>query len=127
MPGLKIDSNGKIPMVDVIVGHAQMGEYSLALWDDNESNPVSVGKGDSADDIEDRFRLVPTRDDLAALQDHTLSWVIFIKRLGRGRNQPYSFEIRITQDDEERVSVKKKGRLGSSLEIFDGEWKIELT
>lgn len=123
---IKIDKGGPIPMVEVVIGQAQLGNYSVVLWDENGQNPEPMRDGNSADDVEDVFRVVQTRDEFSELNGHELSFVVWVKTLNRRPGSRYAWSMMVTQGDRTLGELAGSGTMDKAIKHFDGFFKIEL-
>lgn len=126
MTNLRFDRRGGIPKIEVVIGNFQVGDYTFALFDRNDRSVGISGKGTSDDKIQDDFRLVATRDEFAAVDGYTLSWVIWIKARRRGARLRWSYRIKVTQDAELIAEVGDRGGFTRNLHHFDGDFGIQL-
>jgi hypothetical protein len=72
---LKIPAVGSEVWVDVMIGQAQFGQYTVTLYDQNGKNPKEVGSGNNYDTLPDSFKLDTSTPGFA---QRLLGWTITI-------------------------------------------------
>lgn len=72
---LKIPTVNSKVFVDVIIGQAQHGQYTVKLFDSQGYNPKEVGSGNNYDTLPDTFELDNSAPGLAG---RLLGWTITI-------------------------------------------------
>lgn len=72
---LKIPAAGSDVWVDVMIGQAQFGTYTVTLFDHSGKNPQTVGSGNNIDTLPDSFKLNTSSPGLA---NRLLGWTITI-------------------------------------------------
>lgn len=116
---LPLDKTGAAPEIEITIGQAQWGEYTIFLWDAENHHPLQIGAGLNDDNLPDSFRIA---DSAAVLHGRRLSWQIGIAAPKKGRGQRYSLRVRITQDGEpiEGGTIEDTGPLpGGSIFLRD--------
>ena len=93
---LSISKEKGVPEVEVFIGHAHVGKYRLLLLG-GERGTEDVGEGVNVDEIEDKFDIGTSVDDL---DDRILSWEIIIASFGGGPGESYYARVSITQDGD---------------------------
>jgi hypothetical protein len=83
---LKVPSKAKDVWVDVLIGQAQFGLYTVTLYDQNGKNPKSVGSGNNYDTLPDSFDLNPIDNSFA---NCLIGWTITIASPDKPNGQMY--------------------------------------
>lgn len=91
---VRLSKGAGAPEIEIIIGQAQWGSYSIYLWDQNGLNPDVVGTGINVDQIPDKFTV---QKALAALNGAIISWEVSIAAFSSSPGQLYAVTIRITQ------------------------------
>ncbi len=87
---LRIPKVGSKVWVDVVIGQAQFGKYTVELFDDAGKNPQEIGAGNNYDTLPDTFKLNNTSPGLA---NRLLGWVITIASPEKPDGQTYYARI----------------------------------
>lgn len=87
---LKIPAVGSDVWVDVIIGQAQFGKYTVTLYDQSGKNPQRVGCGNNYDTLPDSFKLDTASPGLA---NRLLGWTITIASPENPNGQLYYARI----------------------------------
>lgn len=93
----KLKRSGPSPVVEVIIGQAQVGTYDIRIWDDERKNPEDVGSGISWDDISDTH---PIKYSVAKLEGRFLSWHIVVDSPTGLDGELYSVVVLVRQDGD---------------------------
>ena len=72
--------------VDVLIGQAQFGQYTVTLYDQSGKNPHPVGSGNNVDTLPDSFKLPNAAPGLA---NRLLGWTITIASPQKPNGQLY--------------------------------------
>jgi hypothetical protein len=99
---LKIPAVGSDVWVDVLIGQAQFGMYTVTLYDQNGKNPQLVGSGNNVDTLPDLFKLDTSSLGLA---NRLLGWTITIASPEEPNGQLYFARI-IVRDGSTSLSAE---------------------
>jgi|SRR5882724_9544431 len=120
----KLDKNGGLPEIEIVIGQAQFGRYSFSLWDATGHNPVVVREGVNTDGIPDIFVIdktvgIQTVDDL---NGRFFSWSVNIAAFSNSPGQLYSVAIHIRQkgNDVPDAPFISQGPLTGAEVVADG-------
>jgi hypothetical protein len=91
---LKIPAVGSDVWVDVMIGQAQFGMYTITLYDENGKNPQLVGSGNNVDLLPDSFRLDTSNPGLA---NRLLGWTITIASPEQPNGQLYFARVAVRE------------------------------
>ena len=83
--------------VDIMIGQAQAGLYTVNLFDANGKNPEEVGNGNNVDDLPDTFEI---KTPVAQLKSRLLGWTITIASPEEGPAKLYFARVTIRQDGQ---------------------------
>lgn len=100
MPQLEevlLDAAKGQPTVEIIFGHAHVGNYRCFLWDATGHNPQEIAHGTNTDPHPDRFDVGA---DARALHEHILSFEGIVQAAEARAGNVYSVTITVRQDEE---------------------------
>jgi hypothetical protein len=106
---------GGPPSIEVIIGSAQVGSYSLTLWQPNNAH-TQIGAGANSDDIADVFPL----GKLTSLNGCRVSWNILVTSPVGGSGQLYHVSVLIRQDGQLAPGglFQESGQLDGTKAVF---------
>lgn len=96
LPEIKLDPAGADPDIEIKIGQAQFGQYTVDRRD-TAGTELRINKGDNVDDEEDKFSLEETAENL---KDQILIVDLIIRALTDDPNELYSAEVVVTQDNQ---------------------------
>lgn len=83
--------------VEVLFGQAQLGTYTLNLFDSAGKNAQEIGTGNNIDNLPDTFS-IPGR--ASAMRDKLLGWNMIITAPSSGQGQRYFASVKVMQDGQ---------------------------
>jgi hypothetical protein len=89
-----LSKTGQQPQVEVIIGQAHWGRYSIFLWDPEGATSQKIGSGLNVDQVPDVFTIAQPLD---TLDRSILDWQVSVAPFQTAPGQRYSVTIRITQ------------------------------
>lgn len=92
---IKLDKTGGAVAVDILIGQAQFGRYTVTLFDENGKSPQEVGDGNNVDQLPDSFEL-PLK--AGKLVGRLLGWTVTIGAPDDTSGQAYFCRIAVSQD-----------------------------
>ena len=95
---IRFDPSGGGVTVEVMLGQAQLGKYSLILFDSDGKNPQEFGVGNNVDNLPDVF-VVPS--PASTLTGKLLGWNMIITTPASGPGQLYFARVKVMQDDRD--------------------------
>jgi hypothetical protein len=103
-----LKSDGGVPQVEIIVGHAHFAKFEFSLYDATGQNPKTIGQGVNNDTVPDVFDI---GSPVSALDKCTVFWQAAIASPTGSPNEQYSVFIRVIQDGNIVGSDSKTGPL----------------
>ena len=97
---LKAPHEGNMATVDVIIGQAQYGEYTVKLYDEQGKNGVEVGSGNNADTLPDSWDLKDTNGKPLAVAGRLLGWTITIASPDKPDGQFYYARVIVREGSQ---------------------------
>ena len=91
---ITLQANNGNPAVEIIFGHAHVGNYRCFLWDQNGKSPIQLAHGNNVDDVWDTFVIDNNPDYLA---DRVFSYELTIQAAESKPGQIYSVTITVRQ------------------------------
>lgn len=80
--------------MDVLIGQAQFGMYTVTLYDEEGKNPQEVGSGNNYDTLPDSFKLDTSSPGLA---NRLLGWTITIASPQEPNGQLYYARVTVRE------------------------------
>ena len=113
---ITLTGTGPQPTVDVFIGQAQYGEYTVTVKT-TAGERIIQAEGDNADDIADTF---PLKTPLAELNQCYLSWWITVRAPTAGGGQFYFARVAVKQgEDIVGEPFEYSGPLADTKNIID--------
>jgi hypothetical protein len=94
IPTVLLKEGAGTPSIEIIFGHAHVGNYRMFLWDPSGKNPEQVAHGNNIDDVLDTFEM-PT--DPAGLDRFILSYEVIVQAAEARDGQIFSITITVRQ------------------------------
>jgi hypothetical protein len=92
----KLDKKAGDPQIEIIIGQAQQGRYTVRLWDQEGKNPVIIAEGVNWDNVAD----IHTIGSVDKLDKRIVTWDVIVSALSSGPGQFYSVTVTIRQKGE---------------------------
>ncbi|NQV80690.1 MAG: hypothetical protein HQ495_09055 [Alphaproteobacteria bacterium] len=95
-----LDPNKSSPMVEVIIGQAQYGEYNVRRKD-QQGTLHGVKEGDNADQVVDKFPILDVNGNpvpVSSLIGQRLRWHVLVRPIPDDPGQLYFVQVVVSQD-----------------------------
>ncbi|MDH3844017.1 MAG: hypothetical protein OES69_08765 [Myxococcales bacterium] len=122
MATLNVDEDGPIPKIKIHVGRAQFARFSFGLWD--KSGGTTIKHDVYEKGVNDEFRIVRTRAELAKLDGNKLDGVVWVMAF-KGGQQRYKVTVKVTQGDTVLDTWDSAGTF-STMKNLMKIWTIKL-
>jgi len=120
---IEIAAAREVPEIEVIVGHAHLGQYQVGMFDANNQNPVMIRTGDNTVTFDDKFPL--TTGAINTLHNKLLVWGVLVTAFS-GVSDPYSVTVILTQGTQELARHTRTENLSNGMAPEVGEWRLKV-
>ena len=123
----RIDPQGPIPIVFVYVKFPVHGDFDVSLWDTDREYFSTPGSGTTVE-TNNEFRLVDTVAELQQLDEFLLDYWIRLRRMAKGAEVDWEYEVSIFQGDKHIAQATDSGTLSASqsFKSVSGAFDIKL-